>query len=49
MRPALLILDPQNDFFEADNPNLTEFLATVSIINSAISIFREHHWPIIFV
>jgi nicotinamidase-related amidase len=46
---ALLILDPQNDFFEEDNPNLTAFQATVSVINAAINIFREQDWPIIFI
>lgn len=46
---ALLILDPQNDFFEEDNPNLSAFQATIPIINAAIAIFREQHWPIIFI
>jgi nicotinamidase-related amidase len=49
MKKALLILDPQNDFFGEDNPNLTAFQATVPIINAAIAIFREQHWPILFV
>ena len=49
MKKALLILDPQNDFFGEDNPNLTTFQATISIINTAIAIFREQHWPIIFI
>jgi nicotinamidase-related amidase len=46
---ALLILDPQNDFFGEDNPNLSAFQATVPFINAAIAIFREQHWPILFV
>jgi hypothetical protein len=29
MKPALLILDPQNDFFGDDNPNLAEFQTAV--------------------
>jgi nicotinamidase-related amidase len=49
MKPALLIMDPQNDFFGEDNPSLAEFQVTVHIINSAIEIFREHRWPVIFV
>ena len=49
MIPALLVLDPQNDFFEVDNPSLTDFQATVPIINLAIAIFREHQWLVIFV
>lgn len=46
---ALLILDPQNDFFEEHNPNLSAFQATVPVINAAIAIFRDQHLPIIFV
>lgn len=46
---ALLILDPQNDFFRDDNPNLPAFQATIPIINAAIIAFREHEWPIIFI
>ncbi|MDO9084880.1 MAG: isochorismatase family cysteine hydrolase [Anaerolineaceae bacterium] len=46
---ALLILDPQNDFFGKDNPNLSTFQATIPIINAAIATFREQHWPIIFI
>jgi nicotinamidase-related amidase len=49
MQPALLIVDPQNDFFAADNPNLAEFQATVSVINSAIAVFRERRWLIVFI
>jgi nicotinamidase-related amidase len=49
MKPALLILDPQNDFFGDDNPNLAEFQTAVSIINAAIALFRQRGWPLIFV
>jgi nicotinamidase-related amidase len=49
MKKALLILDPQNDFFGEDNPNLSAFQATVPIINAAIAIFRDQNWPIIFI
>ena len=49
MRPALLVLDPQNDFFETDNPNLAEFQATVPVINAASALFRQRQWPIVFV
>jgi nicotinamidase-related amidase len=49
MKPALLALDLQNDFFEADNPNLAAFEATIPVINSAIALFRERLWPVIFV
>jgi nicotinamidase-related amidase len=49
MKKALLILDPQNDFFGEDNQNLPAFQATIPIINAVIAIFREQHWPIIFI
>jgi nicotinamidase-related amidase len=49
MKPALLILDPQNDFFASDNPNLSEFQATVPIINAAVALFRTQNWPIVFI
>jgi nicotinamidase-related amidase len=49
MKKALLILDPQNDFFVIDNPNLPAFQATVSVVNAAIAIFRDQNWPIIFI
>ena len=49
MKPVLLAVDPQNDFFQQDNPNLAKFQATIPIINSAIALFRERYWPVIFV
>jgi nicotinamidase-related amidase len=47
--PALLVLDPQNDFFAADNPHLKRFHETVPVINSAIAHFRARSWPIFFI
>lgn len=49
MNPVLLILDVQNDFFEAGNPNLPAFEAAVPVINEAIGLFRAANWPIVFV
>ena len=49
MKPGLLILDPQNDFFESDNPNLAEFQRVIPVINNDIDIFRERQLPIIFI
>ena len=40
MNTALLILDAQNDFFTADNPNLAAFEAATPVINAAIAHFR---------
>ena len=48
MKPALLVIDPQNDFFVGDNPNLAEFRATIPVINAAIALFRTNDWPIVF-
>lgn len=48
MVPALLVLDPQNDFFGTDNPNLDRFLKTVPVINRAVAHFRARNWPIFF-
>lgn len=49
MNPVLLILDVQNDFFEAGTPNLPAFEAAVPVINEAIGLFRAANWPLIFV
>ncbi len=40
VRCALLVLDPQRDFFEPDNPNAAEFNAAVGVINQATRMFR---------
>jgi nicotinamidase-related amidase len=48
MPPVLVILDPQNDFFGSDNPNLTGFLETIPVINQAIDFFHQQEWPVIF-
>ena len=39
MNTALIILDAQNDFFTAENPNLAAFEAAAPIINAAIAHF----------
>ncbi len=49
MKPALLVLDPQNDFFEGDNSELAEFRRVVPHINEAISLFRDRNWLIVFI
>jgi nicotinamidase-related amidase len=49
MKPALLVVDPQNDFFGTDNPSLNEFLRVIPNNNKAISIFRKYKLPIIFI
>jgi nicotinamidase-related amidase len=49
MRPALLVLDPQNDFFKSDTPNLEQFQRVATNINLAIRRFRQESWPFIFI
>jgi nicotinamidase-related amidase len=49
MNPVLLVVDPQNDFFESDNPNLVEFQRVLSNINAAIALFKKQDWLIIFI
>lgn len=49
MKPALPVLDPQNDFFGDDNPNLAAFQTAVPTINAALAFFRQRRWPVVFV
>lgn len=49
MNAALLVVDAQNDFFAADNPNLAAFEATVAVVNGAIAHFRAAAAPPIFI
>ena len=49
MNTALLILDTQNDFFAAGNPNLAAFEAAADVINAAIARFRAAGGGPIFV
>ena len=49
MNTALIILDAQNDFFTAENPNLAAFEAAAPIINAAIAHFRAAGGGPIFV
>jgi nicotinamidase-related amidase len=48
MKLALLVLDPQNDFFQEDNPNFDEFYATIPVINRALRLFRQKGLTIVF-
>jgi nicotinamidase-related amidase len=49
MNPALLVVDPQNDFFGADNPNLVEFQRVLPTINSAVAFFEKQGWLVVFI
>jgi len=49
MKPALLVIDVQNEFFKGD-PTTTQSLDNaIEYINAAIALFRERHLPIICV
>jgi nicotinamidase-related amidase len=49
VNPALLVVDPQNDFFDDDNCNLAEFRRVLPKINTAIALCRKQRWPVVFV
>lgn len=49
MNTALIILDAQNDFFTAGNPNLPAFETAADVINTAIGRFRAAGGGPIFV
>ena len=47
MKHALLVLDPQNDFFEEGNPNIGGFRATIPVVNRALQLFHERGLPVV--
>lgn len=47
MKPALLVLDPQNDFFDDENPNLAGFNATIGAVNALIAESHRQGWPVV--
>jgi nicotinamidase-related amidase len=49
MKPALLVLDPQNDFFDDENPNLDGFNATIGVINSLVEESHRRGWPVVVI
>lgn len=48
MKPALLIINPQNSYFTSHNTNLPAFEATLPVINAAIALCREEGWSLAF-
>jgi nicotinamidase-related amidase len=46
MKPALLIVDIQNDFFEISPTTVQSLNAAIQYINAAITLFREKQLPI---
>jgi nicotinamidase-related amidase len=47
MKPALLIVDVQNDFFNISPTTAQSLCEAIQYINVAIALFREKHLPII--
>ncbi len=49
VRSALLVIDPQRDFFRPATPNATEFDEALNLINRAIAAFRGAGLPVVVV
>lgn len=49
VRSALLVVDPQRDFFQPGTPNAAEFDEALNLINSAIAAFRDAELPVVVV
>lgn len=46
MKPALLVIDLQNEFFEEGSPALASLRSAVEYVNAAIALFRKLGAPI---
>ncbi len=49
MKPALLVVDIQNAFYENDAATSQSLEKAIEYINAAIALFREKHLPVICV
>ena len=49
MKPALLVVDLQNEFFEEGSPSLQSLRSAVEYVNAAIALFRKIGAPIVVV
>jgi len=49
MKPALLVIDVQNEFFEFSPTTKQSLEASVEYINAAIELFRERELPVVAV
>jgi nicotinamidase-related amidase len=49
MKPALLVIDVQKQFFKDDPDTAKSLNSAVDYINSAIHLFREQKLPIVFI
>lgn len=49
MKPALLVVDLQNEFFEEGSPSLPSLRSAVEYVDAAITLFRRVGAPIVVV
>jgi nicotinamidase-related amidase len=49
MKPALLVIDVQKEFFEPGSPGALSLQAATGTINAAIALFRSRNLPVISV
>jgi len=49
VKPALLVVDLQNEFFADDSPALPSLRAAVEYVNAAIGLFRKLGAPVVVV
>lgn len=47
MKPALLVIDVQKEFFEFSPETARSLREAIEYINAAIALFREHHLPVV--
>lgn len=47
MKPALLVIDIQKDFFNIDETTAQSLRDAIEVINAAISLFREKELPVV--
>lgn len=49
MKPALLVVDMQNEFFAPESPALASLRSATEYINATIALFRKHGAPVVVV
>lgn len=49
MKPALLVIDVQNEFFNLNQACADSLKATIECINAAVDLFRKKNFPIVVI
>ncbi len=49
MKPALIVIDVQKDFFQISEITMQSLRSAIEVINAAIALFREKGLPVISV